>query len=93
VGADNGVQLSLYESDIKRDKWERIGQAVDPLRQRYGYMSVQRTLMLTDPKLGRINPKAGHTVPPVGYFGGQGKWKDGKRDMCRWSCVLTPPGI
>ncbi len=70
VGADSGVQLSLYESDIKRDKWERIDQAVDTLRQRYGYMSVQRALMLTDPQLGRINPKDGHTVHPVGYFGG-----------------------
>ncbi len=64
------MKLSLYESDIKRDKWERIDQAVDTLRQRYGYMSVQRALMLTDPQLGRINPKDGHTVHPVGYFGG-----------------------
>ncbi len=70
VGADSGVQLSLYKSDIKRDKWERIDQAVDTLRQRYGYMSVQRALMLTNPQLGRINPKDGHTVHPVGYFGG-----------------------
>lgn len=64
------VQLSLYDSDIKRDKWERIDRAVDTLRQRYGYMSVQRALMLTDPQLGQINPKDGHTVHPVGYFGG-----------------------
>ncbi len=70
VEADSGVQLSLYESDIKRDKWERIDRAVDTLRQRYGYMSVRRALMLTDPQLGRINPKDGHTVHPVGYFGG-----------------------
>ncbi len=70
VESDSGVQLSLYESDIKRDKWERIDRAVDTLRQRYGYMSVQRALMLTDPQLGRINSKDGHTVHPVGYFGG-----------------------
>ena len=70
VEADAGVQLSLYQSDIKRDKWERIDKAVDDLRQRYGYMSVQRALMLTDPQLGAINPKDSHTVHPVGYFGG-----------------------
>lgn len=70
VEADAGVQLSLYESDIKRDKWERIDRAVDNIRQQYGYMSVQRALMLTDPNLGMINPKDGHTVHPVGYFGG-----------------------
>lgn len=70
VEADAGVQLSLYESDIKRDKWERIDRTVDNIRQQYGYMSVQRALMLTDPNLGMINPKDGHTVHPVGYFGG-----------------------
>ena len=70
VEAGAGVQLSLYEDDIKRDKWERIDMAVDGLRQRYGYMSVRRALMLADPLLGAINPKDGHTVHPVGYFGG-----------------------
>lgn len=70
VEAGVGVQLSLYESDIKRDKWERIDKTVDSLRQRYGYLSVQRALMLTNPQLGLINPKDGHTVHPVGYFGG-----------------------
>lgn len=70
VEAEAGVQLSLYQSDIKRDRWERIDKAVDALRQRYGYMSVQRALMMTDPLLGAINPKDGHTVHPIGYFGG-----------------------
>ena len=70
VEAGAGVQLSLYADDIKRDKWERIDMAVDGLRQRYGYMSVRRALMLADPLLGAINPKDGHTVHPVGYFGG-----------------------
>lgn len=70
VEAGVGVQLSLYESDIIRDKWERIDKTVDSLRQRYGYLSVQRALMLTNPQLGLINPKDGHTVHPVGYFGG-----------------------
>jgi len=70
VEAECNVQLSLFANDIKRDKWEQIDRTVDKLRQRYGYMSVQRALMLTDPQLGRINPKEGHTVHPVGYFGG-----------------------
>jgi len=68
VEADAGTQLSLYTDDIKRDKWERIDATVDRIRQRYGYMSVQRALMLSDPGLGSINPKDGHTVHPVGYF-------------------------
>lgn len=70
VEAQGAVQLSLYAEDQKRDKWERIDAAVDHLRQRYGYMSVRRALMDSDPLLGHINVKDGHTVHPVGYFGG-----------------------
>lgn len=70
VEAQGTVQLSFYAEDQKRDKWERIDAAVDHLRQRYGYMSVRRALMDSDPLLGHINVKDGHTVHPVGYFGG-----------------------
>ena len=70
VEAQGAVQLSLYAEDQKRDKWERIDAAVDHLRQRYGYVSVRRALMDSDPLLGHINVKDGHTVHPVGYFGG-----------------------
>ena len=64
------VQMSLYAEDQRRDKWERIDRAVDHLRQRYGYMSVRRALLDTDPRLGHINVRNDHTVHPVGYFGG-----------------------
>lgn len=70
VEALDSVQLSLYAEDRKRDKWERIDAAVDRLRERYGYMSVRRALMDSDPLLGHINVRDGHTVHPVGYFGG-----------------------
>lgn len=70
IEMDSCLQMSLFQDDQRRDRWERIDAAVDELRQRYGYMSVQRALMLTDPLLGKINPKDGHTVHPVGYFGG-----------------------
>ena len=70
VEAQGTVQLSLYPEDQRRDKWERIDAAVDRLRQRYGYMSVRRAVLDSDPLLGHINVKDGHTVHPVGYFGG-----------------------
>ena len=70
VDGQNSVQLSLYDDDQRRDKWERIDDAVDTLRQRYGYMVIRRALLDTDPVLGRINVKDGHTVHPVGFFGG-----------------------
>ena len=70
VEMDACLQMSLFQDEQQRDKREQLDAAVDRLRQRYGYMSVQRALMLTDPLLGKINPKDGHTVHPVGYFGG-----------------------
>lgn len=56
VEAEAGTQLSLYQDDIKRDKWERIDAAVDSLRGRYGYMSIRRAVTCTDSQLGAINP-------------------------------------
>ena len=70
VEATAGTQLSLSPEEPRRDKWERIDAAVDRLRQRYGYRSIQRARLFTDPLLGAINPKDNHTVHPIGYFGG-----------------------
>jgi len=70
VEADTGVQTSLLDDDIKREKWERIDATVDHLRQRYGYMSIRRAVTCADPQLGRIDLRDDHTVHPVGYFGG-----------------------
>ena len=67
VEAQSSLQLSMFPEEQRRDKWERIDKAVDRLRQRYGYMSVRRAIVDTDPLLGRINVKDGHTVHPVSY--------------------------
>lgn len=68
VEAGTSLQLSFYPDAVKREKWERIDAAVDQLRNRYGYTSIRRALLLTDPLLGNLNPKDDHTVHPVGYF-------------------------
>lgn len=70
VEAQDVTQLSMYLEDQRREKWEQIDRVVDRLRSRYGYMSIRRALMDTDPQLGHINVREGHTVHPVGYFGG-----------------------
>ena len=69
VTADSYLQMSLFEEDIRRDRGEQLDAAIDQIRARYGYMTVRRALTLTDPVLGKINPKDDHTVHPVGYFG------------------------
>lgn len=70
VEATEQVQLSLYQEDKKREKWEKIDRTMDALRNRYGYRAIQKATLFTDPLLGHINPRDDHTVHPVGYFGG-----------------------
>ena len=66
--ADCAVQLGFFSNEEKREKLEHIDKAVDTLRQRYGYRSVQRALVYTDPVLGGINAYDDHNIHPVGYF-------------------------
>ena len=70
VEAENTLQLSMFAEDKRRNKWEQIDAAVDYLRQRYGYMSIRRAILDSDPLLGHLNVKDGHTVHPIGFFGG-----------------------
>ena len=65
---DCPIQLGFFSGEEKRERMERIDNAVDTLRQRYGYTAVQRAVLYTDRGLGTINPKDDHTVHPVGFF-------------------------
>ncbi|MEA4994153.1 MAG: hypothetical protein VB060_10055 [Oscillibacter sp.] len=40
-------QTSLFQDARHRDRWERIDRSMDALRQRYGYLSVQRAVLKT----------------------------------------------
>ena len=66
--ADCAVQLGFFSNEEKREKLEHIDKAVDTLRQRYGYRSVQRAVVYTNPVLGGINAYDDHNIHPVGYF-------------------------
>ena len=66
--ADCAVQLGFFSNEEKRERLEHIDKAVDTLRQRYGYRSVQRAVVYTDPVLGGINAYDDHNIHPVGYF-------------------------
>ena len=69
VAAGAPMQLSLLRDETRRDKRERLDRAVDEVRERYGYGSLQRALVRTDPALGGIDPTS-HTIHPVGFFNG-----------------------
>jgi DNA polymerase-4 len=68
VPEDCAIQLGFFSNEEKREKLEHIDRAVDTLRQRYGYRSVQRAVVYTDPVLGGINAYDDHNIHPVGYF-------------------------
>ena len=61
-------QLSLFPEEFKLQKLERLDKAVDTLRERYGYFSIQRGIMLTDRELSNLDPKRDHIIHPVGFF-------------------------
>lgn len=61
-------QLSLFPEEFKLQKLERLDKAVDTLRERYGYFSVQRGIMLTDRELSNLDPKRDHIIYPIGFF-------------------------
>lgn len=68
VHATEWDQTSLFWDESQRQKREQLEGAVDHIRERFGYMSIQRAAIFADPQLAGIRPKE-HVVHPVGYFG------------------------
>ena len=61
------VQLSLFPDVAKAQEQERLEEAIDSIRRRFGHFAVQRGVMLTDPALA-INPKEDHIIHPMGFL-------------------------
>lgn len=61
-------QIDLFSNIEKREKQMKMDEAVDEIRKRFGFYSVQRGLMYQDRKLSAVNAKAEHTIHPRGYF-------------------------
>lgn len=65
------VQLDLFMNEQRREKQEKLDRAVDEIRRRFGYHSVQRAFMYQDKILSSLDAQESHTVHPVGYFNGR----------------------
>ena len=65
------VQLDLFMNEQRREKQEKLDRAVDDIRRRFGYHSVQRAFMHQDKILSSLDEQGSHTVHPVGYFNGR----------------------
>jgi DNA polymerase-4 len=68
IPANNPIQVSLFEDEVQREKYEVIDKTVDSLRTRFGHFCIQRASVLADRPLCGINPKGDHIIHPVGYF-------------------------
>ena len=61
-------QLDLFDNYIARDKMRSLDSAIDTIRDRFGYDSIQRGTRYIDKDLGKLNALK-HTVHPVGFQG------------------------
>lgn len=64
------IQLTLDVPEPKREELERLEEAIDGVRGRFGYFSVQRAVMYTDRHLSACDAKGGHVVHPHGFLNG-----------------------
>ena len=71
VLSDIPIQLDLFVSEEQREKQEKMDQAVDEIRRRFGYFSVQKAFMYQDKALASLDAQSSHTVHPIGYFNGR----------------------
>lgn len=61
-------QMDLFTDTEFREKQRKMDCAVDDIREKFGFFSVQRGLMYQDKMLSLLNAKEDHTVHPHGYF-------------------------
>lgn len=66
--ADGAMQLSLFPEVQKAQRRADIDRVLDKIRNRYGYASIRRAIMLVDPALD-LDAKREHIIHPVGFLG------------------------
>lgn len=68
VTANEQVQLSFFEDESKRLRWETLERTVDGIRGRFGHHAIDLAFMGLDKQLGALDAKGDHVIHPVGYF-------------------------
>lgn len=68
VNGNYWEQIDLFCDFRMREKYMKMDAAVDDIRRRFGFYSIQRGLMYQDKVLSAVNAKEDHTVHPHGYF-------------------------
>jgi len=68
VTAEIPMQLDLFMNQEKREKKQKADRAVDDIRKRFGYFSIQRGVEYQDLELSHLDAKSDHTVHPHSFF-------------------------
>jgi DNA polymerase-4 len=68
VTANEQVQLSFFEDESRRLRWETLERTMYGIRGRFGHHAIDLAFMGLDKKLGNLDAKANHVIHPVGYF-------------------------
>ena len=66
VTEHGAVQLDMFAPDSAEQ--EQLERTLDRLRERFGYESIQKGLMLTDRRLAAFAPTAGNAIHPDLFF-------------------------
>ena len=61
------IQTSLFISEDKVEKLDRLENTIDAIRKRYGHYAISRAVTATDTSLRRINPKDEHGIQITGF--------------------------
>lgn len=61
-------QINMFKDERQNMRLEKLDNAVDRLKQRFGEKIVKNGNLLRDRELSDFNPKEEHTIHPVGYF-------------------------
>lgn len=64
------IQLDMLGSQERRDRLEKLDDALDGIRRRFGHTVIQRGVVLTDRSVAQISPKDDHTIHPVPFYAG-----------------------
>lgn len=64
------LQLDLFSNYEDREKALSLEKTIEHIRERYGFNTIQRALMLEDNILSGFDPKSEHVIFPEAYFKG-----------------------
>lgn len=66
---DDGIeQLSFFDDLRVHDRDKKLDRTIDAIRDRFGYTSIHKAVLLEDRELASFNPLEENIIHPVGYL-------------------------